>query len=256
MKKLISTALIIFSFSLLLTGCGGGGEGESTPETDTTADGGWQGTITENGSEIETSAHLYEGRMFIMKYLTEDDREVYGGTYLNDGNTLSATLFSESGNSITILSTVKEQESIEGTYSSSDGTNGTLSLTPYDYEYEDRFWPSSSEQTVGSWTLNYENYEDDHGPNPSYDDIMTSITVSNDGTINGTSETGCIFSGTIITKDMDQPEYLVDISVSNCGTSNGNITGLATYEVFEGVADELYIKATLNNKLVYWPYTR
>lgn len=75
----------------------------------------------------------------------------------------------------------------------------------------------------------------------------TSVTISADGTITGSDETGCVFNGNVVIPDTQYNVYEVSYTAANCPDSqrNGQYSGLGAYDPdlaeieFAGANDEL-----------------
>lgn len=204
MKHLILATLISFT----LVGCGGGGGGDSTLDSpdNVAANGFWTGTFIEDGTTLEAIAIIYDG-----KIIATTGPALQGGQYSVYGDSLSATLKSDGGVTTTLSGTVAEQDTINGSFSTNVPSSGTLALS-YSSIYDNA---SSQAMIAGSW----ESY---------YNDAYTTMTVSSDGTVTGSNDSGCIFNGTITTPDTSHALYLADIDISNCGADSGNLNGFAT----------------------------
>ncbi|WP_373017985.1 hypothetical protein [Thiomicrorhabdus sp.] len=263
MKKLISTAAIVFSFSLLLTGCGGGGgssnnntenpESPITPSSATT-NGTWYGTYSENGVTYELAAMTYDGKIYVDSSIPTQDgygiemADQYSGTFLVNNDVFSATLTSDQGITTTLSGTIDEQNKIDATSTSSDNSSGTWSLN-YGSLYNE---PSSQERIAGSWREFLETYYEE------YREESTTITISSDGTVTGSDNAGCIWDGSITTPDTNHSLYLVDITISNCGDNNMELNGFADAYIDEqeGIDYGLNLYVTPNGKPSQWLFLR
>lgn len=256
MKKLISTAASVLALSILLTGCGGGGSSQDN-QSNTNVDGFWIGVFTENDIASYGNLILHKGQIISESY-TSPDKQYSIGTYTVNDNLLSATLTSKTGIRTTISATIEEQSILTGTYSSTDGSNGTISFAYGSLAGISYDTPSNQEYLSGTWWLDHSNYGSyaDAERTPYYnDDFYTTIAISSDGTITGSNGKGCIFNGSMTTPDPTHPIYIVDIDISNCGTDNGKLQGLGiTDQRQTGIIDELYLYVTNNSELSYWDF--
>lgn len=260
MKKQLTTIAILSSFSLLLSACGG--SSSSSSETDSKANGFWVGESVHDGISTDTAAILYNGEIFVVDNPREifaisdafyQERICYSGNYLISDNNLSATYTSVDGISTTASLLLDGKGALEGSYSSNNNSNGTLSFV-----YNDLYdtMPSNQSDLNGTWELGYSTYSLYSETSSLYDsELYTTITISIDGTVTGTNGKGCIFNGSIITPDTAHPIYLVDIDVSNCGTDNGKLKGFGLTDAREiGQADEINIYATMNEEPSIWRF--
>ena len=254
MKKLLSLTALLFSLSLLLTGCGGGSS--SSPTTSTKANGYWSGTSIEDGADYRIGITLYNGESFIRIAPNEvGDYSYYSGAYLINDNNLSIDLISSTGAKATVSATLDDQNNIEGTLTSTDGLSSAISLT-----YSDQFdtTPSNLEEISGTWTLDYSSHSlyMDSGYQYTGEYWYTTLTISSDGSVMGSNDMNCIFNGNITTPDTSKPLYLVDIDVSNCGTYNGKLKGFATYLYSTAYGYELNLNSTLNEEPSVWYFIK
>ncbi|AHI29937.1 hypothetical protein [Marinobacter similis] len=228
-KGIKTTALrstpILMGF--LLVACGGGGGGGSS----------------SSGVTAETSVKLAPGA-----FSTEIG--------FPDGSTVdAATLLSPSGDFVVF---VDFDDITVGTLQF--GNNSSITGSGTDYYY-DASWEtqsgtisgrasSTSEATIKATAPGYESnstlLRDDQ-----YSDLgvtlaqlsgtytmdvtgvyRTTVTISADGTVTGSDETGCVFNGNVDIPDTEFNVYEVSYTASNCPESerNGQYSGLGAYD--------------------------
>ena len=72
-------------------------------------------------------------------------------------------------------------------------------------------------------------------------DLITSITIDEDGDISGSDTEGCLFSGSISRGNKHVNSYPVSMTIDNCSNTlnNGNFTGLLSKSGFAGEQNTL-----------------
>jgi len=214
---------------LLLIGCGGGGGGDSAPTSGTTpapvADekpgGLWEGTTTDQSGNTQTlvgiSTDNGDFRFFSLttggQFL--GDMTVNGSTVTGSGLGYAAIGFTWIDGSIytdiALSGTVNERTSFSGDWEASTGESGTFSFA-YNSLYER---DSSLSLLSDVWT--------------SYDEFGNPIgvtTIDSAGRIDAQDAAGCLYSGQVNLIDSAYNVYDVAVSVVNCGSVNGDYTGL------------------------------
>lgn len=229
MKKIGVISSAIFAIAVL-PGCGGGGSGDESLNSET--DSPNQGDII-----LEPGAYA----------LSPSEGPI------NDTN----TLLSPSGEIVTLFAaddiTVGDIEY---------GMGGSISGSATDYSFDGSSWQtltgdisgeilSSSAATftasaAGFGSINYVLARDDQWSDRGVtitelsgtylmdrpDVLVTSVTISGDGTLTGNDETGCVFNGNVEIPDPQYNVYEVTYQADNCSDSqrNGIYSGLGTYE--------------------------
>ncbi len=232
-----------FLIGFSLAACGGGGGSSSSTST----------------PPAETSVELTPGG-----YATN--------IAFSDGSTVEAvTLLSPTGGFVVL---VDFEDITLGTLQF--GSNGSISGSGTDFYFEGGSWQtqsgtlsgealSASRASIKATAPGYEStstlVRDDQ-----YSDLgvtlaelggtytmdvtgvfRTSVTISADGTITGSDETGCVFNGNVVIPDTQYNVYEVSYTAANCPDSqrNGQYSGLGAYDPglaevqFAGANDEL-----------------
>jgi hypothetical protein len=225
--------LTVIIVSLAFLGCGGGSSsgGSGSDTNPSRANGIWHGTFVERGFTYNISALTFDGE--IVAY-SQSAGAIYMGTYTVSGNQITGTVngfFIGGGRftTSTLNGTFAEQSDIGGTFSSSYGTTGTLSVS-FDPLFNR---PSPLALLEGTWSYTEPGYS-------------ISIDVDDQGEINGSDSDGCVFFGVASVLDPEHNTYGIDIDVTNCGPVNDTYSGLAILN------DEL----TLNDTLRYFVYSQ
>jgi hypothetical protein len=160
------------------------------------------------------------------------------------GNSLSANVTAyEAGGGIfatsTLSGTVIEQSSITGTFSTSYGTNGTVTLA-----FDDIYNRSSSLLFLeGNWSYADRFYN-------------LTLTVNSDGVFFAQDTEGCILSGKFSILESDHNLYDIDLTVQSCGVFDGNYDGFAGF--FDDVTtnDSLQVVVSNANFIKLLPLSR
>jgi hypothetical protein len=248
MMRLLSISGI--SLLLLCAGCGGGGgdsdsgggSGVSNPPTPvpTNPGGIWYGTSSGGGTTIAIEGIITEelegrfidenGTQYVITTVTGDDGNIsinfnayaqFGYVFL-DGST------SGTGS---ITGTVNERSSFSGNFSFSTGESGSVSFS-YDSLY-DR--DSSLAKLEGQW-------QEDYGV----------MNVDPDGSFFEQDQFGCIYEGQASIINSSYNAYGLSMTVSNCGSSNGNYTGLGVLADLSVENDEDLLIVQMNsNALIF-----
>jgi hypothetical protein len=227
MFKKLSALLLCASLILAVIGCGGG-NGDSSATIDIS--GIWEGNFTDQFNQV-----------YSVVGITTENREArfvselggqYSGTVNVSGNSISGTLRayapvgflfpdgSTVGN-VSISGTVITKQSFTGTYVGV-GDSGSFSLT-YDSIYER---PSSLSLISGNWILSEFGY-------------TFTVTINNAGVFSGNDTDGCVYNGTVSIINSSYNAYRINLTVSSCGTANGNYSGLAV------LSDDVNVNDTL-----------
>lgn len=204
---------------LFLVGCGGG-DGSGGLISNTSLDGVWEGTFVEEGVTYDLQGLIYENRLYA--FSGEGDTLLEGRLY-SKGSLLSGTIeiYEIDGwflDQVSVSGSVNERQKIKGK---------TSSGSTFDLTYSKTFDRSSSLALVaGIWssTLGYD---------------TTTITIQNDGTLDGSDSDGCYYSGKVSTPNTSKNIYRLNLTISNCGELNGPVAGYATLSDFSAINDSL-----------------
>jgi hypothetical protein len=244
----IRFGFLLLFFGIVVTACGGGsgsgsgGSGVSNPPTPvpTNPGGVWFGTSSGGGTTINIEGVITEdqegrfidenGTQYVITSISGNDGNIsinfdayaqFGYVFL-DGST------SGTGS---ITGTINERSSFDGNSSFSTGESGTLSLT-YDAIYERE---SSLAKLEGQW-------QEDYGV----------LNVDPDGSFFEQDQFGCVYDGQASIVDSNFNAYQLTMTVSNCGTSNGNYAGLGILADLNVANDEDLLIVQMNsNALIF-----
>lgn len=212
-KKSLKVLFLVF----VLSACGGGsggdnnnGGGNNPPGLSANADGLYNGTYTENGQPFKVTGFVKNNRLTAVNY---SDGVLLQGRLSLDGRafTSAVTLYGQiSGarGTADVSGNIVERKSIEGTFTTSYGTSGSLSLR-YDPIYERN---ASLRAISGIWS------EVDLG-------FTITLVIQNDGSFDGSDTDGCLYAGSIRVFDPDFNLYDVRFRVTSCGAVDGNYRG-------------------------------
>jgi len=220
MRKLSTITFLFVFLPVLLCSCGGGsssGDGGAPQSENLTqsisSNGIWEGTFTESGyGTFDAIGLLYDGRIIA---ISESAGIIYDGSCSIDGDKMTGTVTSyeiDGGVIATanLSATITEKSQITGTFSTSYGSNGSLSLA-YDSLYER---DSSLDLVAGSWAS--------HDPGYS-----VFIDIGDSGVFGGVDSDGGLMAGSINILEPEYNIYSVTLNLSNSGALNGNYTGFA-----------------------------
>lgn len=228
--------------SSLLVACSGGGGGGSGTTTNVSANGLWEGTLTENGvGTFDVSGLLYNGRIIA---ISESAGAIYDGSYTVSGSNITGnvTAYQINGGpfaTATISGTVTEQGLISVSFNTSYGTSGTISMS-FNSIYNRT---SSLSLVAGIWNYTSGSYS-------------LTVTVQSDGTYFGQDSDGCVLSGTIGLLDTAHNLYDIDTSISSCGALNGSYTGFSGLLDNVTTNDTLQVTISNSNYILLYPFTR
>lgn len=242
MKTLMINCLRILGLLIVigLASCSDN-DGDRVLGTSDTANGIWEGTVTVDGDDtFKFTALLYNGRF--MAFNSDSFDFMLDGDYTVRSNDISGKIKTydlddqlevgvATGETVTISGTVDEQKSIALTFSTSEGATGTISLT-FNAAYNRS---SSLSLIAGTWLS-----------------IGLTITVDDDGSVEGQDDDGCIFSGDISILDSEHNLYKTKVSVESCGEINGSYTGFATLPS----SDTAVIAASNSDYFLLVPFIR
>jgi len=210
---------------LTLLSCGGGSDVGSTPSASPpvseSAVGLWNGMIT---SDVTHQTQPVQGIVTAnneMRLIGSEGAQLEGSIVVN-GNALAGTLtgYAPWGNTwpdkgviaiVTLRGAVSTKASLSGTYSGG-GDSGTFILS-YDSASENH--PDLSLLAI-TWKHN----------SPALGTIF--VTIRDDGTMAGIASVGCTLAGNISVIDTTFNAYHVTLSLTSCGSLNGDYGGLAT----------------------------
>lgn len=112
--------------------------------------------------------------------------------------------------SSTLTGAVTTKSVINGTFTSSDGQSGSLSLS-----YDPISDGGSSLATTSS------NRAATNGG------VTTTLSIDSAGQLTGSDTTGCVYNGTVSIIDPTVDIYAVSVTASSCSIYNGSYTGYA-----------------------------
>jgi hypothetical protein len=227
MKKIAVAVALIVS----LLGCGGGGGsgdsggtsgGASTPTLKINDVAGlYDGTVTQNGQTAEVSGMVsVDGKLVFISDLGEQ----LSGTASVSGEGVSISPFLSfytdlSDNGSTVLSSLTSAGTASTTFndgvitgtSEFGGINSQFTLTRVQ-ELTDQ--GASLGVISGNYVTN---------------NLDSSFGIDVDGILAGSDDDGCQYFGNVTIQDADINVYSVDLTVDNCGISNNEFTGLASF---------------------------
>ena len=216
-------------FCLLLIGCGGGGGGGDSSPTSTTptpvADekpgGLWEGTTTDQSGNTQNLVGITtdSGDFRFFSFDTGGqflgDLTVNGSSATGSGLGYAAIGFTWIDGSIftdiTLTGTVNERTSFSGDWEASTGESGTFS-----FAYNSLYERDSSLSLLSDVWIAYDQFGNPIG----------STTIDSSGRIDGQDAAGCLYSGQINLIDPAYNVYDIALNVVNCGSANGDYTGL------------------------------
>lgn len=204
--------ILCIAFLLSLAACGGGDSSDSTANTTVSVDGIWTGTFTSNVSQNSYDlVGLIENQRLI--FVSFSAGTLYEGSVSTDNNNFTANLtaYEQGGGrfaNTTVTGTFAESSTLNGSYTSSNGDSGTISL-----HFESLYNRSSSFSLLqGTWS-----HTDATG--------TTTISVDGDGNVSGADSAGCMYSGLIEIIDANHHIYDLTLNVSACSVYNGQYAG-------------------------------
>jgi hypothetical protein len=219
---------------LSIIASGGGGGGGFAPSVPTkTLDGMWTGTLQSNISDQTQAivAITNNGRMIL---ISRQSNVIYDGDVLVDSKaaTFSTDLraYNAGGASfatLTFSGTFAERVNIEGTYTSTSGDTGTITLN-FNAQYDRG---SSLTLTQGIWTETAGTY-------------VNTITANADGSFFGSDTDSCSYTGNVTIIDPDFAVYGLNMDVSTCSLLDGAYTGFAFLSDSISQNDTLNLVAT------------
>jgi len=200
--------LITLSISIIIASCDGGGSG-SNKSFSTIPPGIYDGTVTPTGFAADNAVALItsNNKVGIVDTVT---LEAFIGTI--SFNIITGTLFSSSVVPATGEVTNLSGNNILGSYSSSIG-GGTFALVA-DVNLYNR--GASLSKLAGTWV----------------DSFFTAVAgtttwvIQSDGSFTATSTSGCSATGQFSLIDPSKNEYEINLTISNCPSSNGTYSGI------------------------------
>ncbi len=217
MKKLIP-----IMFCVLLTACGGSGRGNGGNVDPT---GIWIGSFTETGGgQTDVFGFIFRSQVHL---IADGDASglIYQGIVAASGQNLHAATdnrIADEGMGSPIVSsyeisanlrTVAGIRNIRGSYTSDDGTRGTITLT-YD-PITDR--GSSLELIADNWGI----------VNTGSGGL--GLSIDDNGTISGSDSASCIYNGVATVIDPAINIYDIELNIASCteASNNGDHAGFA-----------------------------
>jgi hypothetical protein len=204
---------------------GDGNTGGSDPViTGKITDGIWIGTYTINGTDTDFDVVIYDNQLFgftsSLGYegvLTLDNTSISGtlNEYINTGE-LSGT--------VSIDGTVVENTSITGSLGDAGATFATFELS-MDALYDRT---ASGSKIAGTWLITAGTY-------------TLTFVIMDYGTFDGSDTSGCIFEGEYSVPDASHNIYQITYMVSNCGSNNGDYSGLALLDDYDAGTDNALV---------------
>lgn len=201
----------------LLAGCDDSGDDDYPYAT---PGGIYEGTLTDNTTQRQTQVFTIIDEDGNGRMIDDDTGDFYSLSLSNDGLDLSGTLQGYAGGSAFPggqaqisgnLSGQITDEGLSASFTESNGDSGTLSLS-FDYYY---YSYSNLPLLAGGWGYS------DSG-------FSLSLSINADGSFNGNSSDGCIYTGYFSIFDSYYNAYHVNYT-QTCGNSASNFTGLASY---------------------------
>ena len=189
----MKVAFSLFLFTVSLLACGSGGStssGDFNPPGNTNLDGIWRGTFEETAENRRVSSLMYDGEIIIVT----EDNVLYAGTYSATDGSFSASVHNNN-EELAIAGTATGQNHIDGTYESSSGNTGNVTLQFNNDLYNRN---SSFELLSGDWAGSVSNFY-----------------VNESGYFTG-SIGPCHISGTFSLTDQECNLYLLDADISQC----------------------------------------
>jgi hypothetical protein len=219
---------------LIVSGCGSGG-GDSTGSSSSPAQsiaGIWTGTLTSTTLQTAYGVVGLITESGTARFANTSTLAQYGGQVSVNGGSFSsaATAYAPYGGifpngstvgPVSVSGTFTEKGVMEGSYSGV-GDAGTFYLT-YSSLY-DR--PSSLALVSGTWKGSIEGY-------------ANTLTIDSVGNIDGSSTSGCTYSGNIGIIESSHNEYALTLSIGNCGGRDGLYSGLAALTDVNATNDSL-----------------
>lgn len=204
--------LILFAL-ILIQGCSSSGSDSTfVPQVaDEDATGVWEGTFTENGVGTFSLTGIVEGKQ--LRFISTEAGAMYVGTAAVSGTSFTSTVtgYEIEGTVFTtanLTGIVATKSSINGTFTSSNGSTGSFSLA-YDTVTEKG---SSLAITDGNWTQTVNTT------------VTTTISIDSEGKVTG-SNGGCVYLGSVSIIDPTVNIYGLSLSASSCGVYDGAYTG-------------------------------
>ncbi len=235
-KKMLWAVLAIVVLALM-PACGGGG-GSSSSSNGASITGLWSGTVISNNGQ-QTNVLAVASTDNELRMFSDDQNIQYAGTVSIKGNQGSGSLKgyiadgvfynNQSTATFSVSFTVVEGDSISGTYST-QGDSGSFTL----YYNTGAERQSSLLDIVGNWGYSYLTYWAD-------------ATVSNNGQVQASFETGCIVSGRVSLPSYDWSIYKALVNVTSCGELNGSYTGLVLLQDSSDGSELLWFMLTNPN---------
>lgn len=222
--------LLLLFFVLMLSACGGGGGNSNPPPGNANPTGVWEGTFTQSGvGTFELVGLISNGQI---RFISLDAGVIYEGSLTVSGqnftgSTINYEIGGEQFATSSLTGTIQTGQSISGSFTSSNGDTGIISLT-YD-PITDR---GSSLTTISSnWGI------------AVGADSLT-ISIDSNGLLTGSDTDSCIYNGSVEIIDADVNIYGIDLDVSSCGPDNGVYSGFAVVTDNATENDALVIAVT------------
>lgn len=223
----------LLSFAVLAS-CNTGDDGVDNLLFDADPEGLWSGTFSLNGASVTVDAFVRGDDLLVFDVVGD---LVLRGPVSVDGNTLtgSATLYQADGADVATAAEVvdftgivTERSSMTARFTTSEGLSGSFALT-FDPGHEK---DSSFTLISGIWSR-------------TLDTATLTLTVADNGVIDGSDTAGCVYTGSVQIIDTDFNIYGMTVGISNCGLRNGLYTGYGEVQDTE-VADDTLVMGFTN----------
>ncbi|MBA1147481.1 hypothetical protein H0Z60_10500 [Ectothiorhodospiraceae bacterium WFHF3C12] len=235
-SKKILTGAFTLALTVGVAACGGGGGGGDSDGGVTggseSPEGLWSGTFTERTDSgdvtFDVQGLAYDGDLIM---ISESAGVVYEGRYSLSGSTLTAQVDAYDNGPIgtaTVTAEVDSRSTIQGTFDTSYGTNGSINLG-YEPVY-DRDVALSD--IAANWS-------------GTSGGITTTIAIDSQGNVNGSDGAGCQYNGTAELIKAGKNLFRLSVTASNCGSANGDYSGYAA--LLDGTSRNSVLQYTLIN---------
>lgn len=221
-----------------LLACGSSSDDDST----VSANGLWEGTFSEEGvGTFDVTGLLYDGRIIAV---SEGAGAVFDGSYSLNGDQISASVVAYEANgpayaTTEFSGTVTEQVSLSASFTTSEGTSGTIALA-FDDIYNR---PSSLGMLEGVWSSS----------EPGY---TLTVAIDTDGSFFGQDSEGCVVFGDFGIINPSQNLYDVQVTATSCGFLTGSYTGFAGLLEYPGGGEYLQVAVSNPDYLLLYPFDR
>lgn len=196
----------------------------------TDATGVWQGTLTETGSGgFPVTGLIIAGQLRVFGL---GGGPAIAGSYAISRDSLSAPTTHYAGDGAaeadgTLSATVSTQSWISGSFTTTDGGSGTLSL-----RYDSVTSRGASLAALdGNWFATDGTYS-------------MSLAIDATGAISGSDTDGCVYAGQVRIVNRTVDVYGISLAVSSCGAADGSYSGHGALTDAAGPNDRLVFMAS------------